>query len=477
MKLGSRWLVCWTIVWLIAGALVACGSYEDSTGELRERSWAISNGTQDPGHASVGTVIDSKYTSLCTGTLVGNKTVLTAAHCVEKGAPFTFTAGGTAYPVAKATLHPQYPPSSGIHNIAVLQLASAPPIASSPVNASTPTVGMKVVLVGYGATAPTASDQGNKRSASNSLLYVQPNTIYTGSGASVGNLCGGDGGAPFFATIAGKEVQIGVGVGSTQDCTSGSGAVRVDVFLPWIKTASGGDLNTGQGAPKDTAPPKVTITAPKQGATVTKSITVRAQITDNFGVTKAELLVDGQPGQTQNKAPYDFSINLTAGEHTLKVVGYDAAGNTGSAAVTVTADASTGDNQAPVVIIDHPAAGSTVGPSFTLTAQITDNVGVSGAELWIDGAVSASRSAPPFHFPINLGAGPHTLRVLGRDAAGNTGEASVTVTVGQGGAGPDPGSGGCSLAQASGSGNVAGWCSLPTLLALLILSILRRRRP
>lgn len=51
--------------------------------------------------------------------------------------------------------------------------------------------------------------------------------------------------------------------------------------------------------PADTNPPTVTITAPLAGATVASPVTVSGSGSDDVGVAKTELWVDGTLSQTQ----------------------------------------------------------------------------------------------------------------------------------------------------------------------------------
>ncbi len=184
--------------------------------------------------------------------------------------------------------------------------------------------------------------------------------------------------------------------------------------------------------PTDTTAPKVTITSPQGGATVSAALTVKASISDDTGVAKGQLLVDGKVVASRNGAPFDFAVNLAAGSHTLKVLGHDAAGNKGEASVNVTVQGTTptpGDKTPPAVTITSPAAGAVVGQQVTVKATVTDASGVSKVELRADGKLVKSLTAGPWSFDINLAAGAHLLQVGAQDAAGNTGSASVSVTV------------------------------------------------
>jgi hypothetical protein len=92
----------------------------------------------------------------------------------------------------------------------------------------------------------------------------------------------------------------------------------------------------------DTTAPSTTITSPANNAIVTNTITVQATATDNIGVSRVELLVDGQLAATDTTSPYSFSLNTTTlseGVHELRSRAFDAAGNTtASAPVSITVD-------------------------------------------------------------------------------------------------------------------------------------------
>src|SRR5206468_1618232 len=96
----------------------------------------------------------------------------------------------------------------------------------------------------------------------------------------------------------------------------------------------------------DTTPPTVSMTAPSTGATVSGTITVSADATDNVGVVGVQFKLDGvNLGAEVTIAPYTLSWNTATasnGLHTLTAVARDAAGNsTASAGVSVTVAAAT----------------------------------------------------------------------------------------------------------------------------------------
>lgn len=91
----------------------------------------------------------------------------------------------------------------------------------------------------------------------------------------------------------------------------------------------------------DNTAPTVAITSPGNSTRLSGAkVTVNVSASDNIGVTKVELYVDGKLFGTDTSAAYSFSLNvkqLTSGTHTLQAKAYDAAGNVSSSTpVTVT---------------------------------------------------------------------------------------------------------------------------------------------
>jgi PKD repeat protein/glucose/arabinose dehydrogenase len=100
------------------------------------------------------------------------------------------------------------------------------------------------------------------------------------------------------------------------------------------------------------------------------------------------------------------------------------------------------DNTPPTVAVTAPAGGSTVGGTVNVTANASDNVGVSGVRFRVDGEnLGGEDTAAPYSVPWDTATaanGSHQLTAVARDAAGNTQTSStVTVTV-QNGTPPPP---------------------------------------
>jgi hypothetical protein len=89
----------------------------------------------------------------------------------------------------------------------------------------------------------------------------------------------------------------------------------------------------GAGNP---TPPTVTITKPKNGDAVSPGFVVAADITSPYGVTGADMTVDGMASGTTTTAPYVFNApaSLAPGAHTVVVTGHDVHNVKGSAMIT-----------------------------------------------------------------------------------------------------------------------------------------------
>jgi thermitase len=194
------------------------------------------------------------------------------------------------------------------------------------------------------------------------------------------------------------------------------------------------------GPTPDTQAPQVAITSPGVGATVGGLIAVDIAASDNVGVARVELLVNGALVSNDTVAPFAFNWDSTRaadGTSTLEARAYDAAGNTAaSARVSVNvangAPTITADTQPPAVTIGNPKAGSKVKGNVTISANASDNAGAAGIRqsLYVDGALVAQTTGASLSYnwaARKAAAGAHQIQVVARDAAGNTTSVSVTV--------------------------------------------------
>src|SRR5439155_1431191 len=144
-------------------------------------------------------------------------------------------------------------------------------------------------------------------------------------------------------------------------------------------------------------PPTVALTAPTPAASISGTVTVSATATDNVGVVGVQFKLDGvKLGTEDTTAPYSLSWDtrlVAPGAHSVSAVARDAAGQTATAAVSVTVL----DTTPPTVALTAPAPAASVSGTVTVSATATDNVGVVGVQFKLDGvALGAEDTAAPY---------------------------------------------------------------------------------
>jgi hypothetical protein len=180
--------------------------------------------------------------------------------------------------------------------------------------------------------------------------------------------------------------------------------------------------------------PTVSLLSPTNNATVSGTVSVTANVSDNVGVTKVEFYVNNALKATDTSTPYLYSWNtsaLNAGTYTLMAKVFDTAGNVGqSSNVDVKVIK---DTTPPAVSLTAPSNNATVNGTVTVSANVSDDVGVAKVEFYVDGALRAAVNTTPYKYYWNSIAatkGSHTLSVKAYDATGNGSTASqVTVSV------------------------------------------------
>ncbi len=179
----------------------------------------------------------------------------------------------------------------------------------------------------------------------------------------------------------------------------------------------------------DTQAPAVSIAAPLANSTASGLANVDVTASDNVGVTRVDLKVNGVTVATDTSSPFQFSWDTTSlsnGMASVVAVAYDAAGNAkSSTAVSVNvANNLVADTTAPVVAIKNPVNGSKVTGTVAVSVAASDNNGAAGItqKLYVNGALAASATGATLAYKwntIKLKAGLYTLQAEAVDAAGN----------------------------------------------------------
>src|SRR4029079_363464 len=111
------------------------------------------------------------------------------------------------------------------------------------------------------------------------------------------------------------------------------------------------------------APPATNITFPTNGASVSGTITISANASDDCSVNRVEFFVDGNLIGTDNSSPYSISWNTTTvsnGNHSLTTIAYDTANKS-----TTSASVSVNVNNTGFIFSDDFQDGNANGWTFT----------------------------------------------------------------------------------------------------------------
>ncbi|MEM7372588.1 MAG: fibronectin type III domain-containing protein [Bacteroidota bacterium] len=216
--------------------------------------------------------------------------------------------------------------------------------------------------------------------------------------------------------------------------------VTVDAFDAAGNTsAQSSALSVTTSAAPDTDPPSVPAGLASSNITTSSFDVSWNASTDNVGVTGYTVYLDGASQGTTTGTSYSFSGLNSSTSYDVTVDAFDAAGNTSaqSSALSVTTSAAP-DTDPPSVPAGLASSNITTSSFDVFWNASTDNVGVTGYTVYLDGASQGTTTGTSYSFSGLNASTSYDVTVDAFDAAGNTSAQSsaLSVTTQSGGGNP-----------------------------------------
>lgn len=181
----------------------------------------------------------------------------------------------------------------------------------------------------------------------------------------------------------------------------------------------------------DTIAPSVPAGLTASGTTQTTTNLSWTASTDNVAVTGYDVYQDGVFKANTASTSYNVTGLTASTAYAFTVKAKDAAGNASAASNTanVTTLAPVADTTAPSAPTSLAASGTTTTTTNLSWTASTDNVGVTGYDVYQNGVFKASTASTSYAVTGLTAATAYTFYVQAKDAAGNISAASNTVNV------------------------------------------------
>lgn len=217
--------------------------------------------------------------------------------------------------------------------------------------------------------------------------------------------------------------------------TYGYPSAATKTWLDNLSSAPKNSVEAPAAPTADTTPPSVSLTEPANGSSLTGTITLKANASDNVGVQKVGFYVNNALVAEDASSPYEAVINTQAynnGTYVLKAVAYDNSNQTAESSISVIFNNNQSDTEKPVATIFNPSDNphDWSNGDLTLEARATDNRSVTKIEYYVGDHLLATQNDNYVGIIIRYFASAPTdyvFTVKAYDAAGNIGQSSITI--------------------------------------------------
>ncbi|MFQ3579355.1 MAG: Ig-like domain-containing protein, partial [Bacteroidales bacterium] len=173
--------------------------------------------------------------------------------------------------------------------------------------------------------------------------------------------------------------------------------------------------------------PIVSITSPVSGATVSGVVAVNVSATDDSSVNRVEFYINNSLQNIDYTVPYSWNLDTTKyadGDYSISVVAYDDAGFSSMTQITVKIKNNL--DGPPVVSITNPINGQTVSGNVTISANATDDNGITKVWFLVDNVLKSTDTTVPYEYiwdSKSVSNGLCNIKVIAFDTMGQTAEA------------------------------------------------------